>query len=121
MRPDDDRDPVDLDERVCVRCGRGLEPWDDECQACREPAVLRFALPPAPLGPPPAHLRDAVEPDAAEAGQTAEVGQAGEAASAGHAPTADAALEIREEVVVPVDETGGLPPVPPVGGDPHLG
>ncbi len=113
---DDDRQPVDLDERACVRCGRGLEPWDDECPTCREPAVLRFALPPALLGPPPAHLRDVTPED--DAGTPATPG----ATTAGQdGGVHEEGLGVHEEVLVPVDETDGLPPVPPVGGDPHLG
>ncbi len=112
--PEDDGPEVhvDLDERACPTCRRDLLPWQPECPDCREPAVLRFGLPPA-VPAPPAHLVD-------EDPRTADADAAGESAE-GAALIARALEVTTAEVRQPTDDVDGPPQPPPVGGDPHFG
>lgn len=98
---------VDLDERACPTCHRDLQPWEDECPDCREPAVLRYSLAPA-MPAPPAHLVDE-DPRTGDPAATAEDGT--ELISRALAVT-------QEETREPTDDD--LPQPPPVGGDPHF-
>lgn len=110
---------LDLDARACPTCRRDLHPWESECPDCREPAVLRFALPPL-VPAPPAHLVDE-EPPAAD-GEVADGdgADAEGAAAEGAALIARVLAETREETREPTD-VDGPPQPPPVGGDPHFG
>lgn len=47
---------MDLDERVCPRCRRGLHPWEATCPEDGATGVDRSSLTRADLPPPPAHL-----------------------------------------------------------------